>query len=130
MKFTTSFAWQPQAQERILALFDTGGIVQTFVDSEYIKDVEKYTPFKAGALIKSATISTVIGGGLVIWRTPYARYLYYGKVMVGKAPKTVTGKDLVFHSGGLRGAKWHERWKAAEIKSFMVKVNNKVRTLT
>ena len=91
MKFTTSFAWQPQAQERILADFAVGGIIQTFVDSEYIKDVEKYTPFKMGVLVKSVTINTVVGSGLVIWRTPYARYLYYGKVMVGKAPKKVTG---------------------------------------
>lgn len=65
-----------------------------------------------GALEKSGPLSTDIGSGEVIWNTPYARYQYYGKVMVGSPPKTVTDTDLKYHGGGMRGKMWFERMKA------------------
>lgn len=42
--------------------------------------MKPYTPFKMGVLENSATIHTVIGSGEIKQITPYARYLYYGKV--------------------------------------------------
>lgn len=127
MKFITNFAWKPQAKEKITGMFEPNGIIQTFVDSEYIRTIERYVPFKMGVAVKSVTINTRIGSGLVIWRTPYIRYLYYGKVMIGRAPKKVTNKELTFHSGSVRGSKWHARWKADNIKQFMENVNAKTR---
>lgn len=85
---------------------------QMFVDSEVLRLSEPYIPFQQGVLRTSGILGTVIGSGTVIWNTPYARYDYYGKVMVGRAPKRVTNTDLKFHGAPMRGAFWFERMKA------------------
>ena len=84
---------------------------QKFVDSEVLRLSDKYIPFKTGFLKKSGILGTDIGSGTVEWIAPYARYLYYGKVMVGKAPKKVTDIDLVYIGGPQRGSFWFERMK-------------------
>lgn len=53
---------------------------QMFVDSECIRLMSPYTPFRNGFLEKSATLGTVIGSGEINQIAPYARYQYYGKV--------------------------------------------------
>ena len=93
---------------------DDGGFVQKFVDNEVLKRCAKYIPFRTGALMNMGIMGTVIGSGEVAWIGVKPRYLYYGKVMVGPAPKTVTDKDLTYYGGPQRGAFWFERMKAAE----------------
>ena len=54
---------------------------QMKLDQQVINDSNYYCPLRAaqgGTLQKSAQINTVIGSGLVVWRTPYARRQYYG----------------------------------------------------
>lgn len=71
-------------------------------------------PFQTGVLatklkyIKSPTEIEVLG--------PYARYQYYGKVMVGKAPKIVTGRNLSYDKtrNPQAGPFWDKRLMAAE----------------
>jgi hypothetical protein len=87
-------------------------LAQKFVDSEVLKQSAPYTPFQSGMLQKSGLFGTKIGNGEVVWNAPYARYVYYGKVMVGRAPKTLTDRDLTFHGAPKRGAFWFERLKA------------------
>lgn len=87
------------------------GAVQKYVDSEVLRLCEPYTPKLSGILSGSGITKTQIGSGEVEWGTLYNRYQYYGKVMVGPAPKTVTSKDLVYHGGGKRGKMWFERMK-------------------
>lgn len=65
------------------------GRVQKFIDSECIRLMKPYTPNLNGVLIDSATNLTEIGSGLIQQSTPYARYQYYGKLMVD--PKTLKG---------------------------------------
>lgn len=89
-----------------------GGEVQKFVDSEVLRLCKPYVPFRNNGLIESGDAQTVVGSGEVIYKTPYARYQYYGKVMIGSPPKQVTDIDLQYHGGGKRGAKWFERMKA------------------
>lgn len=96
-----------------------GGFVQKFVDNEVLKRCAKYLPFRTGALMNMGILGTVIGSGEVAWIGVKPRYLYYGKVMVGPAPKTVTDKDLTFYGGPQRGAFWFERMKAAEGKEIV-----------
>ncbi|MNV62286.1 hypothetical protein D3C71_1548270 [compost metagenome] len=72
---------------------------------------DKYTPFSSGFLKKSGILGTVKGSGNIEYLAPYARYLYYGKVMVGPAPKQVTDRDLVYTGGPMRGSFWFERMK-------------------
>lgn len=90
---------------------------QRWLDEEVFLNTEEYLPFRQGIMHKVSKISNVYGSGLVIYgnaSVPYARYLYCGKVMVGKAPKKVTDKPLTYdktaHSHA--GSHWFERSKA------------------
>ena len=89
-------------------------LAQMFLDNEVLKDSAPYVPRLTGELEQSGTRGTKIGSGEVVYNSPYARYQYYGKVMVGKAPKTLTDTDLQYsnqsHSGG--GRFWFETAKA------------------
>lgn len=92
--------------------FEPYGKVQKYIDSEVLRLSSPYVPLLTGALEKSGTLCTDIGSGEVIWNTPYARYQYYERVMVGSPPKQVTNIPLKYHGGGLRGGFWFERMKA------------------
>ena len=58
------------------------GKVQKFIDSECIRLMTPYTPMLNGQLFKSATLGTKIGSGIIRQNAPYARYQYYGKLIV------------------------------------------------
>ena len=90
---------------------ENGGKVQRYIDSEVLRLSDPYIPFQSGQLKRSGSLATDIGSGEVCWSTPYARYQYYGKLMDGSAPKTLTNIDLKYHGGGKRGSKWFERMK-------------------
>lgn len=53
------------------------GKAQEFVDSECIRYMNPLTPRLTGAMIKSATLGTVIGSGKIQYNSPYARRQYY-----------------------------------------------------
>lgn len=69
---------------------------QIWLDNAIVKDSTPYTPMRTGVLFKSGQLGTTPGEGVVQWVAPYARYLYYGKVMAGPkyGPKYVTDKNL------------------------------------
>ena len=98
------------------------GDVQAFVTSTVNRRLTKYMPFRSGALatklkfVKSPTEIEVLG--------PYARYQYYGKVMVGKAPKTVTDRDLKYDKtkNPQAGPYWDRRMMAAEKGQIVAEV--------
>lgn len=50
---------------------------QKFVDQECIRRMGPDTPRRTGVLIKSATLGTVIGSGVIHQIAPYARRQYY-----------------------------------------------------
>jgi len=114
-----------------------GQALQMYVDNECIKLMGKYTPFQSGTLERSAILNTVIGSGLIVQDTPYARYLYYGEVFAPNLPirggkisfdpadgeierwvspphKYPTGRPLHYSTAGhpLAGKMWFERMKA------------------
>lgn len=94
---------------------------QKYVDSAVLRYNSRYIPFRTGFLDRSGTLGTVIGSGLVVYNAPYARYMYYGKVMrdkngralYGMAPKHVTNEPIQYHGAPQRGAFWFEKMKAA-----------------
>lgn len=51
---------------------------ETWLANEVLKDTENYVP----ALTKSLTTRAHVEGSTVVYPGPYARYLYYGKVMI------------------------------------------------
>lgn len=99
---------------------EEGGKVQKYIDSEVIRLCDPYTPYQTGDLRKSVRTGTKIGSGEVIWNSRYARFQYYGCLMVspvtgsswaGKNEKKVlTNRPLKYHGGG--GKRWFERMKA------------------
>lgn len=86
---------------------------QKYVDSECIRRMDRYTKFRTGVLIKSATENTRIGSGQIIQRTPYARVQYYNY-------------DAVQNDTGLRGRLWFERMKTDNL----VEISKGVEILT
>lgn len=106
-----------------------GGKVQKFIDSEVIRLCDPKVPFATGVLKHSAITASVIGHGMVVYATPYARYLYYGEVYGPNIPryeagelagfwsppgkkKHPTGRKLTYNGAPERGAFWFERMKA------------------
>lgn len=102
---------------------------QKYIDNECIKLMSPYTPFDSGILDKSARLNTVIGSGKINQVTPYARYLYYGKVYGPNIPikengqivrffsppvKHNTGRDIQYNTAKhpQAGSHWFERMKA------------------
>ena len=99
------------------------GPVQKFIDSECIRLMAPYTPSRNGILEKSATFGTKIGSGEINQIAPYARFQYYGKVMVSSVTgspwaskgekKILTDRDLQYDTSRhpLAGKMWFERMK-------------------
>ena len=98
------------------------GRVQKYVDSTVLRYCDPYAPKDTGSMIQSGVTATQIGSGRVVYSSPYARFLYYGKVMVSPSTgspwarsgerKIVTSRDLHYNGGTKRGSYWFERMKA------------------
>lgn len=122
MQFT--FHINPLEQLKRDRGFQPYGPVQKFIDQECIRLMAPYTPFRSGTLERTATLGTKIGSGEINQIAPYARYQYYGKLMVsaitGSAwarmgeKKVLTDKDLEYDKSAhpLAGKMWFERMKA------------------
>lgn len=91
------------------------------------KDTSPYVPFLTGSLDQR----TRVNGSEVIYPGPYARYLYYGKLMVDPetgssyaqkgATKVLTDKDLVFNKAMHSQAQsyWFEASKAENLEKWL-----------
>ena len=91
------------------------------------KDTSPYVPFLTGSLDQR----TLVDGNAIIYPGPYARFLYYGKVMVDPetgstyAPKggtkVVTDRNLVFnHTAHPQAqAHWCEASKAQNLDKWL-----------
>lgn len=97
---------------------------QQFVDRECIELMIPYTPMLSGQMMQSATRGTIIGSGEIKYNSPYARYQYYGKLMISSITgspyarkgesKVLTSKDLHYNKSKhpRAGKLWFERMKA------------------
>lgn len=93
---------------------------ESAVAQQILKDTDQYVPALTGSLAQRSHTDD----DLVVYPWPYARYLYYGKLMVDPstgssyAPKggtkVLTDKDLVFNKTmhGNAQAHWFEVSKA------------------
>lgn len=94
-----------------------GGHVQQWLVMECMRQMDEYLPYRSGAFRKMAF---AVPDG-VVYIGPMARFLYYGKVMVGiesgsawakpNEPKKVTSKDLDYYrvKNPLAGPFWDKR---------------------
>ena len=95
---------------------------------QVMKDTDEYVPALSGSLAGRTHIE---GGNQIVYPGPYARFLYYGKVMIYEptgstfAPrgehKIVTDRDLVMHKTmhGKATSHWFEVSKAANLEKWL-----------
>lgn len=111
---------------------------QAFVDKECIRLMRPYTPALSEILSMSPTLGTVIGSGHIYYLNPYARYQYYGKLMVSSITgsafaaagekKVLTDVDLVHNTTSKHqqaGPFWFDRMiadKGAQILRGTAKI--------
>ena len=100
---------------------------EAILAAQVMKDTDPYVP----ALTGSLTQRTHIEGSTIVYPGPYARFLYYGKVMVYEptgstwAPKgehkVVTGRDLVMHKTmhSRATSHWFEVSKAENLETWL-----------
>ena len=132
---------------RIVAHLGVGkdGDVQRFVTSEINKRITRYMPFRSGAL--STKLKFMVSPTQIQVIAPYARYQYYGRVMVnaktGKGPMNIPGVGLRYRTGTVlkateqpltydrtknpnAGPYWDRRMMAAEQKQIAASVQDYV----
>lgn len=61
---------------------DTGGDAQKFHTANVLKRIKRYMPFVSGMTYKVTVAQTDINKPEIVTDTPYAKYLFYGKVMI------------------------------------------------
>lgn len=84
---------------------------QKYLDSQVLKDTDKYVPMRTGILAKSGILGTRIGSGEIEYIAPYARKLYYGVTI-----------RLSKSRHPLACAKWFEASKAVNKRSWLTEV--------
>lgn len=103
---------------------DNMGTLHKKICYEIIRNCDPYTPFDRGVLKGSARVELPY----VTWNTPYARYMYYGKLMVDPntkkgaffnenygfwsrkgVQKELTDTPLNYQGAPMRGSHWVER---------------------
>ena len=106
--------------------------------SEIARDCSSYLPFANGYLEKSVNRSIGKDDPYLVWDIIYARFLYYGKLMLGVSShsawakkyerKVATNTDLKYRK--LRpqaGPYWFERRKPGRIQKWLKILETEVR---
>ena len=109
------------------AMKQAGAKAQHLVATQIAKDTEPFVPSGTGSLSQR----TIVKEDEVIYPGPYARFLYYGKVMVDPetgstfAPKggtkVLTDRNLVFSKAMHQQAQsfWFEASKAQNLEKWL-----------
>ncbi len=117
---------------------DTTGNVQQFHTANVLRRIKRYMPFVSGMTYKVTVAQTDISRPYIITDTPYAKYLFYGKVMVDpktgaagfmtpegwrsqkNVPKVRTNRDLQYNrtKNPNAGSRWDRSLLAAEGKAM------------
>lgn len=113
---------------------------QEYLDQQVLNDCEQYIPYRNDGLRESGNTNTVVGSGVVQWKTPYAHYQYEGIKYVDPVShasqsyvpnvgyrsrqyvrKVPSGEPLQYHTEGT-GDHWFETAKAANGKEWIQNV--------
>lgn len=73
----------------------TGPKTQLFMANEAKRLMDPYVPALNLTLAKNVRVYVENGRGIVHYQSPYARYQYYGKVMVSKRPGIKRSSKIV-----------------------------------
>ena len=96
---------------------EEGGRAQQHLVKNVARRITKYVPKRTYSSIENAIAQgQEPANGRIVIRGPHIKYLYFGKVMAGRKPKHVTGRDLKYTTtfNRLAGPFWLERLIAAE----------------
>lgn len=72
------------------------GDIQRFHTQNVLRRIVKYLPYRSGATVKLTIAQTDVSKPEIVTETPYAKYLYFGVVMEGRAPKKATDRPLQY----------------------------------
>ena len=129
LKFNVHTSGLDSLREKVSSASDKAAHI---VAMQVRKDTSPYVPALTGSLDKR----TRVDGGEIIYPGPYARYLYFGKLMVDPATgssyaqkgstKVLTDKNLVFNKAmhGQAQSHWFEASKAENLEKW-VRVGDK-----
>lgn len=104
-----------------------GTAIENVLAKQVKKDTEPYVPYAEGTL----TNRTYVDGNLIVYPGPYARFLYYGKLMVSPTTgsawalkgekKVLTDKDLRYNTAVHKFAQshWFEASKAENLDKWI-----------
>lgn len=124
LKFTVDVSGMEKVKSQIAGACTKA---ENVLAQQVMKDTVPFVP----ASSKMLTQITRVSGNLVIYQGPYARFLYYGKVMVDPntgstyAPKggtkVITDRDLVFRKDvhPQAQAHWFEVSKAQNLEKWL-----------
>lgn len=124
MKFNVHTSGLDSLREKVSSASDKAAHI---VAMQVRKDTSPYVPALTGSLDKR----TRVDGGEIIYPGPYARYLYFGKLMVDPATgssyaqkgstKVLTDKNLVFNKAmhGQAQSHWFEASKAENLEKWV-----------
>ena len=94
---------------------------EVWLANEVLKDTVNYVP--ASGAQAGMYVQAHVDGNMVVYPGPYARYLYYGKVMKGPkyGPKYATDKDLVYSKDHhpYPQSHWFEASKAQNLQKWL-----------
>lgn len=120
------------------------GAVQQFHTQNVLRRIKRYMPFRSGATYKITVVQTDIRKPEIVTDTPYAKYLFRGKVMIDPklgvagfmtpegwrsrkgCVKVLTDRDLVFFRGKnpQAGPRWDRALSANEGKAMVADLQN------
>lgn len=127
-KAAVNLVWRQTFSEDVNDRFSNA---QKFIDSECIRCMVKYTPMRNGIMMKSPVLGTKIGSGHIFYGSPYARFQYYGKVMVSRITgspwarkgesKVLTSRPLSYDKTRHQNAQpmWFEVMKAEKGEAIL-----------
>lgn len=124
LKFNVHTSGLDSLREKVSSASDKAAHI---VAMQVRKDTSPYVPALTGSLDKR----TRVDGGEIIYPGPYARYLYFGKLMVDPATgssyaqkgstKVLTDKNMVFNKAmhGQAQSHWFEASKAENLEKWV-----------
>lgn len=110
-KISIQIRWSPGFGPEWTKALNT---VQAMFDMEVLRTTDPYVPIDTGMLRRSAQLASDIGGGELVWATPYAAAQYYGTA------------DYRPYSS-LAGAHWGDRSKADNLTHYATFVKGAVK---
>lgn len=106
---------------------DPNGTVQRKITQNINHRITRYMPYLTGTL--ATRLKRVASPTEIEIAGPYAKHQYYGKAMVGKAPKRLTGHALEYTKtkNAQAGPFWDRRLMAAEGDAIVADLQRDVR---